>query len=133
MESLLTTGEIDCGELTSGRVFFLQAQGAPLKFVFDGAVMNLLIWVQAKNAPNKANAARFLQFCSRPDRQAELAKVLFSGPTNKKALDVIKDEQLLSRLPSYGPNFARQVQLDAAWWADHLGKLSARWNKVTSA
>lgn len=133
METLVTTGEIDCGELTSGRAFFLQSQGAPLQFVFEGAVMNLLIWVLAKNAPNKTNASQFLKFCSRPDRHVELAKVLFSGPTNKKALDAIKDKKFLERLPTFGPNYERQVKLDATWWAGNMGKLSTRWNQVTSA
>jgi putative spermidine/putrescine transport system substrate-binding protein len=132
METLVTTGEIDCGELTSGRTFFLQSQGAPLQFVFDGAVMNLLIWVMAKNAPNKGNAERFLAFSSRADRQAELATVLFSGPTNKKAFALLKDDGLLQKLPTYSGNYSRQVTLDSDWWADNLDSLSGRWNRLTS-
>jgi putative spermidine/putrescine transport system substrate-binding protein len=132
VESLLATGEVDCAELTSGRTFFLQSQGAPLQFVFDAAVMNLLIWVMAKNAPNKGNAERLLAFSSRPDRQAELAKVLFSGPTNKKTFALLTDDSLAHRLPTYAGNYARQVALDSDWWADNFDKLSGRWNKLTS-
>ncbi|MFI4986655.1 MAG: extracellular solute-binding protein [Alphaproteobacteria bacterium] len=133
METLLGNGEIDCGELTSTRAHFLQSQNLPLSFEYNQAVMNTLIWVMAKNAPNKANAEAFIRFCSRADRQAEFATLLFQGPTNTKALELIKDASVLERLPTHPGNASKQVVLDGAWWANNLEALAPRWNKLTSA
>ncbi len=132
MEALLTNGEIDCGEFSSGRAGFLQSQGIPLSFEYNEAVMNLLTWVVAKNAPNKANLETFLRYSSQPARQAEFAKLTYHGPTNKRALDLIKDDQVLRNLTTHPDNLAKQVELDGGWWADNLGKLGPRWNAITS-
>lgn len=130
METLLTGGEIDCGELTSTRAHYLQSQGQQLDFEYGQAVMNLLIWVLAKNAPNKANAEALVRFCSRADRQAEFATVLYQGPSNAKALEQVKDAQVLQRLPTHPDKLANQVMLDGTFWADNLEKIAPRWNRL---
>ena len=132
MESLLVNGEIDLGELTSNRAHFLGTQGAPIQFQYNEAVMNQLLLVMAKDAPNKANAEAFLRFCSRPDRQAELATITFTGPSNSRALAMIKDESLLRTLPTSPHNLQQQVQLDSRFWAANLAALGPRWAQLTS-
>jgi putative spermidine/putrescine transport system substrate-binding protein len=132
MESLLVNGEVDMGELTSNRAHYLGTQGAPIRFQYNEAVMNQLVLVMAKNAPNKANAEAFLRFCSRPDRQAELSTITFTGPSNSKALASIKDESLLKELPTSPHNLQQQVQLDSRFWAANLAPLGPRWAQLTS-
>jgi putative spermidine/putrescine transport system substrate-binding protein len=132
MESLLVNGEIDMGELTSNRAHYLGTQGAPIQFQYNEAVMNQLVLVMAKNAPNKANAEAFLRFCSRPDRQAELSTITFTGPSNSKALAMIKDDMLLKALPTSPHNLQQQVQLDSQFWAANLAPLGPRWAQLTS-
>lgn len=133
MENLLINGEIDCGEFTSTRAAFLASQGQPLQFEYNEAVMNLLVWVLAKDAPNKSNAEMFLRFCSRADRQAEIARApYYQGPSNNKALESIRDDNLLRQLSTYPDNLRKQVVLDSTWWATNLSKLTPRWNQITS-
>lgn len=131
-QSLLLSREVDMAEFVNGRAFEAQDKGQPIGFSYDGAVMNVLIWVMAKNAPNPENALKFLQFCGRADRQAALARSQFSGPTNARALELITDRKTLSRMPTYPENLKKQVMLDGAFWANNLGKLRARWLEVTS-
>ena len=132
MRSLLLSQEIDVVEDTNGDSFVAQDRGAEIEFVFDEAVMNLLTWVMAKDAPNRENALKLLAFCSRPDRQAEFAKATYYGPTNLKALELIDSQTTLERLPTYSENLPKQVLLDGDYWSENLDKLKSRWQEITS-
>jgi putative spermidine/putrescine transport system substrate-binding protein len=132
-EQLLLDKQIDMAEFFNGRVYYHQDQGAPLEFVWNEAVMNLLVFVLAKGAPNRDNALKLLSFIARPEPQAEFAKLIYYGPTNIQALDLIKDKKILERLPTHPANFAKQIVLDGRWWGENLGKLSARWSQLISA
>lgn len=131
-ETMLTSREIDVCEYVSGRAFEAQDKGSPIAFTFKGAVMNLLTWVMAKDAPNKENALKFLAFSSRPDRQAALAQSIFYGPTNTKAFAEVPDEKTRRRLSTHPDNLKTQVLLDGEYWADALGRLKPRWTQITS-
>ena len=132
-EQLLLDKQIEMAEFFNGRVYFHQDQGVPLEFVWNEAVMNLLVFVLAKGAPNRANALKLLSFIARPEPQAEFAKMIYYGPTNARALDLIKDAKTLGRLPTHPANMAKQVVLDGKWWGENLGRLSPRWTQMISA
>ena len=132
-EQLLLDKQIEMAEFFNGRVYFHQDQGAPLEFVWNEAVMNLLVFVLAKGAPNRDNALKLLSFIARPEPQAEFAKMIYYGPTNKLALDLIKDPKTLGRLPTHPANLAQQIVLDGKWWGENLGKLGPRWTQLISA
>jgi putative spermidine/putrescine transport system substrate-binding protein len=110
----------------------MQSQNVKLEFLYNQAVMNLLTWVMASDAPNKESANLFIEFCSRPERQAALAQAYFTGPTNQRAFEYIKDDQLSKKLSTYPDNLKKQVQLDGAWWALNLDRLAPRWNKLVA-
>lgn len=131
-ENMLVQGELDMSEFVHGRAFALQRNGGPLRFEYNGAVMNLLTWVMAKGAPNRENAQKFISFCSRADRQAVFANRLYYGPTNGAAINGISDEFVKAALPTNPANLKKQVLLDGAYWAENLGALSARWAEITS-
>lgn len=131
-EQLLMDKQIDMAEFFNGRAFFLQDHGVPLTFVWNEAITNMLVFVLAKNAPNHDNALKFLSWLARPEPQAAFAKLIYYGPTNIHALELIKDQKTLERLPTYGPNFSRQIALDANWWGESQDKLGARWSQLIS-
>jgi putative spermidine/putrescine transport system substrate-binding protein len=131
-EQLFRTGEIDLGEFFNGRAFYLQDQGVPVAFEWNQGVMNLTTWVLAKNAPNRENALKLLGFMSQPKPQAEFAQRIFYGPTNRKALEMIKDPRILQRLPTYPDNLKKQILLDGPWWGANLARYAQRWNTFVS-
>jgi putative spermidine/putrescine transport system substrate-binding protein len=131
-ESMLMQRELDMAEFVHGRAFGLERKGVPVRFEYNQAVMNLLTWVMANGAPNAENAQKFVEFSSRPDRQAAFANQLFYGPTNEKAIESITDDFVKTRLPTYQANLEKQVLLDGTFWANNLGKLKPRWVEVTS-
>jgi putative spermidine/putrescine transport system substrate-binding protein len=131
-EQLLVGDQVDMAEFFNGRVFVLQDQGVPLEYVWNQALMNMTVFVLAKDAPNRENALTFLAWLAQPEPQAALAALMYYGPTNKLAMDLIESEQTLRRLPTYGPNLARQLILDANWWGENLDQLAPRWNQLIS-
>lgn len=131
-ETMLVQRELDMSEFVHGRAFGLERDGAPVRFEFNGAVMNLLTWVMAKGAPNRENAQKFISFCSRADRQAVFANKLFYGPTNSAAINGISDDFVKAALPTTPANLEKQVLLDGAYWAENLEVHAARWAKITS-
>lgn len=131
-ETLLESGEVDMAEFVNGRAHGMEDRGVPITFEYNQAVMNLLTWVMAKGAPNRDNALKFLAFCSGAEPQAQFARSLYYGPTNKAALDLIEDDKILKRLPTHPDNLPRQVLLDGVWWGDHLGAVSPRWKTLVS-
>jgi putative spermidine/putrescine transport system substrate-binding protein len=131
-EQMLVGRQIDMGEFFSGRSFFLQDRHVPVSFVWNEAIMNTMLFVLARNAPNYDNAMQFLSFVARPETQAAFAKAIYYGPTNMRALELIKDRRTLERLPTHAPNLAKQLVLDTEWWGHNIDRLSARWSQLIS-
>jgi putative spermidine/putrescine transport system substrate-binding protein len=132
-ERLLLEQQIDMVEFFSGRAFFLKDRGVPLDFEWNQAILNTSVFVLAKNAPNHEHALSFLQFIAQPEPQAHFARLIHYGPTNFKALKLMEDPVTLARLPTYGPNLAKQLVLDSAWWGRHYSALSARWSQFLAS
>lgn len=132
-EQMLVGRQIDMGEFFSGRTFFLQDQGVPVEFVWNESIMNTMIFVMARNAPNYEHALQFLAYVARPETQAAFANRIYYGPTNVRALGLIKDRSTLERLPTHAPNLSRQLVLDTEWWGHNIDRLSARWSQLISS
>ncbi len=129
-EQLLLDKQIDMAEFFNGRAFYLQDQGVPIEYLWDEAVMNIPMFVMAKGAPNRDNALAFLSYIARPEPQAAFARIINYGPTNTQALDLIKDDKILSRLPTFEPNMKKQIVLDANWWGENESRLAPRWSQL---
>ncbi len=132
-EQLLLDRQIDYAEFFSGRAFYLQDQGVPVEFVWDQAILNLSTFVMAKGAPHPEHAIRFLEFIAAPAPQAAFAYSINHGPTNTRALALIKDRKILERLPTFGANLAKQIVLDADWWGENQDHLGPRWNQLITS
>jgi len=131
-EQLLLDKQVDMAEFFNGRAFYLQDQGVPIEYVWNEAVMNILSFVLAKDAPNRDNGLQFLSFVAQPEQQAAFAKMIYYGPTNTKAFDLIADQKTVERLPTFPPNLAQQVVLDGDWWGENLDRLGPRWSQLIS-
>jgi putative spermidine/putrescine transport system substrate-binding protein len=129
-ERLLLEQQIEMAEFFNGRAYFLKDQGVPVEFVWNEAITNVPVFVLARDAPNRDNALQFLSYIARPEPQASFAELISYGPTNKRALDLIKSQATLERLPTYEPNFARQLLLDGKWWGEHQDRLAPRWSQL---
>ncbi|PTB17075.1 spermidine/putrescine ABC transporter substrate-binding protein [Trinickia symbiotica] len=124
--SLVETGQVDFSYTYSTRVKAAQESGKPIDFSFKQTLTGLEYLVVLKNAPNKANAMKFVQFAMRPDRQAALMDYLGNTPASKKALPLVKPDV---RKWLSDPNNKMNLISNDIWWADHYDELTLRFKE----
>ena len=132
-EQMLSAKEVVLAEFFNGRTAYLAQQGVPVAFEWNQSVLNYTTWVLAKDAPNKENALQLLRFMGEPQPQANFASLIYYGPTNHKALDLIKDEMVLKSIPTFPDNWKKLLPIDSDWWGENLGKYADRWNQFISS
>jgi putative spermidine/putrescine transport system substrate-binding protein len=124
--TLVETGQVDYSYTYSTRVKAAQDAGKPIDFSFKQTLTGLEYLVVLKNAPNKANAMKFVQFALRPDRQAALMDYLGNTPASKKALPLVKPD--VRKWLSDPANKMNLISNDI-WWADHYDELTLRFKE----
>jgi putative spermidine/putrescine transport system substrate-binding protein len=121
----LVAGDVTMSTVYNGRIDAANREGKNLKITWTGGIYDLDYWVIPKGTPNQAAALKFIQFASTPDAQAEYAKNIAYGPTNKKALSKL-DAKVLANLPTSPANSADALQFDLKFWADQGEQLEKR-------
>ncbi|MEX3958887.1 ABC transporter substrate-binding protein [Trinickia sp. EG282A] len=114
------------GGLWNGRAQDLIDKGAPLAIEWNEAKRQTQCLSVIKDAPNAANAQKFVDFALQPSVQAEIARHLAYGPTNSAARALLKPVEL-ARLPSSKEHFAESFQQDPQWWSDNLASVGQQW------
>jgi putative spermidine/putrescine transport system substrate-binding protein len=117
----LVTGEAVMAMNSVGRTNVLASQGAPVKYVWNGAQVFSSKWIVLKDGPNNDNAMRFLAFVARPDRQIELAKLIGYAPINPLAYERM-DKAEAMKLATYPDNLRQTFTYGYDWWSANLGK-----------
>lgn len=123
---LVETGELDFSYTYATRVKASQESGKSTQFSFKQNLIGLEYLVVLKNAPNKENAFKYLQFAMRPDRQAALMNLHGNTPASKKARPMMKPE--VSKWLS-DPQSKTNLICNDAWWADHYDELTLRFKE----
>jgi putative spermidine/putrescine transport system substrate-binding protein len=114
------------GGLWNGRAQDLIDKGAPLAIEWNEAKRQVQALSIVKNAPNAANAQRFVDFALQPRVQADIATRIAYGPTNKQAMQYVP-AAAAQKLPSENAHYASGFDQDAAWWGANLAKVGTRW------
>jgi putative spermidine/putrescine transport system substrate-binding protein len=87
--SLIQNDGADIGTFYNNETFAMADQGLPVDFAFpQEGVFPIGVWLgmPANIAPGrKAVAEKFINWMLSPDPQIAMAKLMYSGPTNKKA------------------------------------------------
>jgi putative spermidine/putrescine transport system substrate-binding protein len=125
----LVAGDVVMSTAYNGRIDAANREGKNLKITWTGGIYDLDYWVIPKGTPNKDAALKFIAFASTPDAQAEYARNIAYGPTNKKALAKL-DPKVLANLPTAPANSHDALQFDLTFWADQgeaLEKRFAAW------
>ncbi len=128
---LLHDGEVDMEMIWNGRASAVRKDNPDIDFTFnDGILQNTQLCI-LKNAPNLANAIRFVNAAESPELQANLPLYIDYGPGNPAAFKTGKiSAQRAAELPSSPQNAAQQALLSEEWWASPAGiQARARWLK----
>lgn len=118
---MLTSGDAVMSMAPSNRVQTLIDQGAPLQIVWNQNRYTFDVWYVLRGAPDADNAMRFIAFASRPEQQAEMAKLGGYGPTNPLALPLI-DPSVARTLPTYPDHLKVAFQKNESWWRQNRQK-----------
>lgn len=131
-EQLLRDGEIQLMSMWSRSAVNLFKEGVPIGITYGGAELNPSFYFVSRNAPNKKAAMQMLEFMSRPERQAEFARLTYFGPTNPAAYEFIPEEdaKLMSTNPAY---VEAGYYPDADWLTANSEEMQQRWLEWLSA
>ena len=86
-------GEAALGVIYSGEAIYTQRENPDLEYVVpkEGSNMWIDSWVMPKNAPNKENAEKFLDFLCRPEIALMNFEYITYSTPNEKARELIED------------------------------------------
>ena len=88
--------EAAIGVIYSGEAIFTQRENPDLEYVIpkDGTYVWIDSWVITKNAPNKENAEKFIDFMCRPDIALKNFEYITYSTPNDAARELIEDEDI---------------------------------------
>lgn len=124
-QQLLKDGEVDILNGWTGRFGPLILGGDPVNMEYGEGLYTISPWVVVKGAKNLKNAMLFLDFVARPEPQAALHSELIYGPTNPKALPLIKPE-IAKLLPTDPENLKKTVLIDTEYWQAKEAEVTER-------
>lgn len=124
----------------AGRAFMdlavadLATSAKKLTPIWDGQIYDVDMWAVASASRAKAEALRFIQLASRPDRIAENARWLPYGPMRRSALPLVGNHASLGTpmaplLPTSPENMVRSLRIDVAWWNNNERAMIAKYTK----
>jgi len=125
----LVDGEAVIVQAPVNRIQQLKEKGAPVDFTWNQALAQYDLWSIPKGAKNYDNAMKFIEFATRGDRGAALAKLQPVGPVSKSSFGMLPPERA-SILPGHPSNVDKLVFINSEWWAatDAAGKTNVEKN-----
>lgn len=124
---MLSTGEADLALAWSGRILTAQDELSPVALTYNEGMRIAAGWVVPKNAPNKDNAMKFINFISSASQQAAFSSMIPYGSTNPEAVKLLNAEQI-ERIGQTTEQLKHEFYIDNAYWAEHLTEVVERFN-----
>lgn len=114
----LSSGEVVMALGWNGRFQAGIDSGLPIAMSWDQSVAQVGYFMIVKDAPNKAEAVKFLNYIIRPEVQARFSQYVAYGPVTPKSIPLI-DKARQARLPSTPDRLSNALFMNINWWADH--------------
>lgn len=117
---MLVDDQVAATAAWNGRVDAAQGDDKSIESTWNQAILTTDMWAIPKRVDNAENAQKFVEFASRPDRQAAFAKLITYAPTNAAAYkDIPVDRQAL--LPTAPQNIDKVIPSSIAFWSSDSG------------
>lgn len=134
-QQLMEDMEVDLLYVWNGRgTVTIRDNGAPFEFMWNEAAYQgeVEAWLAMEGGPNPKATMQILDWVGRAEPQAAFARVMYYGPTNLKAYDLIEPE-LADILPSSPKNLPPQFAIDWGWWAENFDTAQRRFEEWLQA
>lgn len=128
LSTMLTRGDVTVAVIDFPEIVALKKKGVPVEMVVpsEGVVAFEQSFNILKNAPNKEDAYKYLNFILQPEVQEMMAKEFFTSPTNTK---VQLASSLTADVPVSGKAMASIVGFDWSKVNPQLAAITDRWNR----
>lgn len=123
---LAKDGEVDMLSIWSNRMQGAINDGAKAEFTYAGGVLNPDCFFVPKGAKNRDLAMKALAIAVSPEVHANIVKYLPISPVSEQSYQFI-DPKSAKTLPTSPENAAKQVWINAEWWAEHGPEVNERW------
>ncbi|GAB3049866.1 ABC transporter substrate-binding protein [Sediminivirga luteola] len=125
---LLADQQVAAVSAWNGRVNDLAADDDSIAYTWNQALLHVDYWAVPEGADNVEAAQQFIEFASRPDRQAEFAGLITYAPTNAAAYDDI-DEDRQAALPTAPGHADQVVPQSTEYWGEESPE-GGLWSEV---
>jgi putative spermidine/putrescine transport system substrate-binding protein len=125
---MLSDREVVLASVWNGRMAAIQAAGVPAAVSWNQGLLKRDCWAVPKNAPNKANAMKFIAFSTLAISQARLSMLIPYGFVNNRSTEYLTEKQL-AVLPSAPAVKSQLIPYNYEWWVENRDTVIGRWNK----
>lgn len=132
-QELFRNREVTMGNLWHTRALLLREETeGRVQFDFNQAILFAGAWIVPKGNPAGAKAWDFIASTQDPESQVALFEALGNGPVNPAAGAMVP-EDLRADDPGSPENFARQVAVDARWYAENYADVLNRYTDLIAS
>lgn len=132
-QELFRNREVTMGNLWHTRALLLREETeGRVRFDFNQAILFAGAWIVPKGNPSGARAWDFVASTQDPESQVELFRALGNGPVNPAAGAMVPADLQVDD-PGNPENFARQVAVDAQWYAANYGDVLNRYTDLIAS
>ncbi|GAB1575539.1 extracellular solute-binding protein [Bordetella petrii] len=125
---MLSSKQAVLGSIWSPRLIAAAEAGAPVAASWNQHCVHVQAYSILKDGPNVEGAKKLVDYCLSKDVQQRYFERYKGGPVTKTAYKNLSAERR-AQIPG-GERTARNgFILDAQWWEDNRGKVSAAWSK----
>lgn len=131
---LIKDGEVDIMAIWGSRVASVIADGAPVSFTYQDAILGYGCLAILKGSKNVDAAQKFIAGVVSAEVQARIPEMMpYYGPTNSIAFKVGKfSPDVLAKSNMSPENVKKQTFLDANWWRDNNQLVSEDYSLLKS-
>lgn len=131
-QQILRSGEVVASIVWSGRGFMLEKEGQPLQMVVPGSIMMNGYWAMAKNAPNKQNAYKLIDFyMTRPSAHLAFMRENYNETSNKNVIDLMTPAEREAAITAPA-NWDKLIIADFEWIGKNDAMIQERWKRWIS-
>lgn len=127
-QQLLEQEEVDLIAMMNGRAAeSILTHNAPFEMVWNEAIYEggEQGWLVPVGCPNPKGAMQFMDFVGRPEFEAIFAQLMYYGPQNPKAYDLISPD-IAPMLSTYPANLKQAHVINFGWWGEHFPAMERR-------
>ncbi len=131
---MLADREVVMTTAYNGRIFNAQVlENQPFTIIWDGQVQETSGMSIVLDSPKLEIAQRFIEFVSRPDILAGIAKYISYSPTRASSNALVSTHldtgiEMAPHMPAADQNMRRALNSDWLWWADNRDEMNERFS-----